>query len=60
MSDTTTQSHPGLTIAVYRVSPTGERTTVQAKHDVPAGTAPDDSLWPFCTCKRCRSGEPYR
>lgn len=53
-------AHPGLTIAVYKVNDQGERTTIQPKHDVPAGTVPDNSLWPFCVCIRCRGGEAVR
>ena len=60
MTSSRATTHPGLTIGVYRVSPTGDRTTVQPKHDVPAGTVPDNSLWPLCTCKRCRCGEAVR
>lgn len=54
------RTHPGLTIAVYRVNPEGERTTVQPKHDVPAGNVPDNSLWPLCDCLRCRAGVAVR
>lgn len=53
-------THPGLTIAVYRVSTEGERTTVHPKRDVPAGNIPDTSLWPLCACQRCRSGKAVR
>lgn len=56
----TSSTHPGLTIAVYRVNGQGERTTVRPKRDVPAGNVPDTSLWPLCSCQQCRAGVAIR
>ncbi|MDJ0345960.1 hypothetical protein QMK19_30545 [Streptomyces sp. H10-C2] len=53
-------THPGLTIAVYRVDEQGQRTTVQAAQAVPAGNVPITGQWPLCRCERCRNEEPIR
>lgn len=48
--------HPGMTLAVYRVTSDGERRPVRATRFQPSSTtAPDlTGCWPPCRCPRCR------
>jgi hypothetical protein len=51
---TGTVEHPGMTLRVYRVSESGERTEVRPLTAVEPGEPETIRGYPPCTCPRCR------
>jgi hypothetical protein len=49
-------AHPDITLAVYRVTATGERVQVRERHVVPAdNVVPFTLAYPPCACPQCRT-----
>ncbi|GAA1883771.1 hypothetical protein GCM10009753_09570 [Streptantibioticus ferralitis] len=56
-----TRDHPGLTIAVYRVTEAGRRIQVREAHRVPpADAAPFSLAYPPCECPQCLTSGGHR